>query len=309
MDQFMRRRWAGWLQRWAKKVMSWLWSADRSKLRGYYRTTREAEFAADVMFRSRAALDRIYPSLVRHAIHHFRCQDAMRFLGRRHAMQQFRGEITTRVVRRHEGVRVKHMVQENWIKMYNKQGSVLRVETTINRARRFRVWRTMKRNGKRHGRWVPLRKGVADFRRRAEICLAANRRYLNALSYAVIAQPCSRILDPVSRPCVREQQRHRALRPVSPEDGRKLALLQDGRFAIEGIRNRDLRPLWPERVAGDPDGKRTSARITRWLRLLRAHGLLTKVPHTHCYRPTRKGHEVVTLAVQIRSADMSLLAA
>jgi hypothetical protein len=30
------------------------------------------------------------------------------------------------------GGRVKHRVKRNWIRMYNKEGSVLRVETVIN---------------------------------------------------------------------------------------------------------------------------------------------------------------------------------
>jgi hypothetical protein len=308
MDSLMGRQWVGWLESWAKRVMPWLSSVDGRKLRGYYWTVREAEMATDVMFQSRAALDRIYPALVRHAVEHFRSPDIMRFLGRRHAMQQFRGEIKTRVQQRHEGVRVKHMVQENWIKMYNKQGSVLRVETTINRARRFRVKRTFQRNGKRFARWVPLRKGVVDFRRRAGISLGANRRYLQALSFAEIPQLCSKILDPVSRPRVQGEQRYRALRPISPEDGSKLALLRDGRFAVEGIRNKELQELWPEVVKG-PDGQRkTAAKITRWLRLIKAHGLIMKVPHSHCYRLTQKGQAVVTTAVSVRQANVLKLA-
>jgi hypothetical protein len=308
MDSLIGRRWVPWLNRWAQKAMPWLSSPHGSKLRGYYWTVREAEFATDVMFRSREALDRIYPDLVRHALEHFRSPDALRFLGRRHAMQQFRGEITTRVQRRHEGVRVKHTVQENWIKMYNKQGSVLRVETTINRARRFRVRRTVQRNGKRYQRWMSLRKGVVDFRRRAEISLAANRRYLKALSYVSIPQRCSQILDPVSRPCMCNQQRHRALRPISPEDANKLALLQDGRCLIEGIRNRDLQPDWPEPADGPDAAKKTAAKITRWLRLMAAHSLIIKVPNTHCYTLTQKGQNVITLATSIRQANLLKLA-
>ena len=130
--------------------------------------------------------------------------------------------------------------------MYNKQGSVLRIETTINNPRRFKVWRRVTRQGKEVKLWAPLRKGIADFRRRAQICLAANRRYLEALSFAVISVTAHRTLDPVSQPCIREGSRYRGLRPISPEDSRKLVLLQDGRFAIEGIRNRDLQPDWPD---------------------------------------------------------------
>jgi len=306
MDQFLGRRWAGWLERWAQRVMPRLASADGSKLRGYYWTVRQAEFATDVMFRDAKSLDRIYPTLVRHAIEQFRSERVLRFLGRRCVIP---GESKTRMEKRREGVWVKHFLQENWIKMYNKQGSVLRVETTINNPRRFKVWRRVTRQAKTVRIWTVLRKGIADFRRRSQICLAANGRYLQALSFAVLPEAAYKTLDPVSKPCVRDGRRYRPLRPISPEDSRKLVLLQDGRFAIDGIRNRELQAVWPDRAPNDPGGRRTAGRITRWLRLLSAHGLLTKVPHTHCYRLTTKGHSVLTCALQLREADMQKLAA
>jgi hypothetical protein len=309
MDQFTERRWAQWLNRWAARAIPWLESPDGRHLRGYYWTVRQAEFATDVMFRDAAQLDRLYPRLLRHAIEQFHSSDVLRFLGRRGRVQRFRGEVRTHLERRREGVRIKHCLQENWIKMYNKQGSVLRVETTINNARRFKVRRGLRRNGQYVSRWQSLRKGIADFRRRAQICLSANRRYLTALSFHPETAPSHAILDPVSRRCLVEGRPHRALAPISPQDSAQLALLQRGEFLIAGIRNRDLQPLWPDRVAHDPDGKRTAARITRWLRLPCAHGLLSKVPHTHCYRITTKGHAVLTTAHTLRHADVSSLAA
>ena len=128
------------------------------------------------------------------------------------------------------------------------------------------------------------------------------------MSYISIPQRCSQILDPVSRPCVRDQQRHRALRPISPEDANKLALLQNGRFLIEGIRNRDLQPDWPEPADGPDAAKRTAAKITRWLRLIAAHSLITIVPKSHCYSLTQKGQNVITLATSIRQANLLKLA-
>jgi len=85
--------------------------------------------------------------------------------------------------------------------------------------------------------------------------------------------------------------------------------LQDGRFAIDGVRNRDLQEQWPDPSSNDPDGKRTAGRITRWLRLLTAHGLLSRVPRTHCYRLTLQAHAVVTCAMRVSNADIQKLAA
>jgi hypothetical protein len=306
MDQLQNKRWASWLDRWARQVLAWLSSPDGSKLRGYYWTVRQAEFATDVMFLDSKTLDRIYPTLLRHAMEHFDSPQVLRFLGRKHLVQ---GESKTRMEKRREGVCVKHFLQENWIKMYNKQGSVLRIETTINNPRRFKVWRRVTRQGKQVELWAALRKGIADFRRRGQICLTANRRYLQALSFAVLPVTAHRTLDPVSKPCISEGRRYRALRPISPEDSQKLLLLQNGRFAIDGVRNRDLQSKWPDPIPNDPEGKRTAGRITRWLRLVTAHGLLSKIPRTQCYRLTLNGQAVITAAIRLRNADLQKLVA
>jgi hypothetical protein len=48
----------------------------------YYRSTYQSEWATDVMFRSPATLDRLYPKLIHHGLTTFRSPDVMRFLGR-----------------------------------------------------------------------------------------------------------------------------------------------------------------------------------------------------------------------------------
>ena len=90
------------------------------------------------------------------------------------------------------------------IKMYDKQGSVLRIETTINNPRRFNVRRKATRHGQLVTAWFPIRKGVADTARRVEISRAANERYLEAIG--VVGKPFStrQMLNPVSERIVRK---------------------------------------------------------------------------------------------------------
>ena len=40
---------------------------------------------------------------------------------------------------RWSGARIKHRMKNNWLKMYDKFGLVLRIETVINNPREFRV--------------------------------------------------------------------------------------------------------------------------------------------------------------------------
>ena len=152
MDELLERKWERFLGALAKRVnpLPGQWN-----LYGYYWSVRESEVATDVMFQDAAALARLYPALVDHAMHRLRCQDVLRFLGWRASARRFSGQASASLRERCEGIRVKHWADENSIKMYDKQGSVLRVETTINNVRRFKVRRMTERKGVRRMRWIP----------------------------------------------------------------------------------------------------------------------------------------------------------
>ena len=193
--------------------------------------------------------------------------------------------------------------------MYDKQGSVLRVETTLNNPSRFRVYRGVRRKGRKVKGWYPLRKGIVDLRRRVELSRGANARYLEALAVVGESQPAHRILDPVSQP-VTTPRRYRALRPISPQDSSLFAAVLRGEFHLQGVRNRDLREAMSPSPPHDPvQRRRTAARTTRLLGLLRAHGLIYRVGRTYYYRPTQKGLQVMNTALKFRQTDFSLLAA
>ncbi len=108
----------------------------------FYWTVHQAEWATDVMFADAATLARCYPSLVRHAVTDFHSPDVLRFLAKSPSVS-YRGEATTDYKRRIEGVRVKRSAKANSVKMYDKAGSVLRVETTINQLSEFKTWRRL----------------------------------------------------------------------------------------------------------------------------------------------------------------------
>lgn len=120
--------------------------------------------------------------------------DVMRFLGKKLPKHggvngHFKGEVVTDLKTRPEGLRIKHRLNHNSIKMYDKQGSVLRVETTINDARDMKVYRRKEGDPKSPKSWRRMRKGVADSRRRAQVSRAANDRYLESLAAVESKQP------------------------------------------------------------------------------------------------------------------------
>jgi hypothetical protein len=277
---------------------------------GYYWTIRESEYATDVMFKDAAKLKAIYPHLVDHAMKRMDSWEVMRFLGRR-SNRRFNGEVTSDIQVRSEGMRIKHRVEENSIKMYDKQGSVLRIETTINNPRRLKVWRKVRRRGRSTMAWVAMRKGVADTRRRNASCRAANDRYLQALAGASLpAQPVHRTLDRVSDRVQSNQRWYRALRPVAPTDASVLAAIAGGSFVLSGFNNRQLRQkLGMIEFKDPPQRRRQAARTSRLLSLLHAHGLIARIPQTRRWRVTWRGRQIISVSQKVRGADVTALAA
>jgi hypothetical protein len=163
----------------------------------------------------------------------FSSPDVMRFLGRRiplsgNVPQQLAAELTSDVKRRQEGVRIKHRLGGNSIKLYDKAftavGNVLRGETAIHNVEDFRVYRSKAR-----------RSGGG----------------LGMASYAA---------------------RHFAAPAESAKEKRQ-----------------------------------RSAAISRKLRLLRAHGLLQKVPRTHRYQVTTAARKAITALLTARQATLAQL--
>jgi len=261
----------------------------------YYWSLDESEWATDIMFKDEWALTPLYETLIRYGITTFGSRDVLRFLGRSVPMQggiraDFIGEATTSLKQRAEGIRIKHQVNANSVKMYNKQGSVLRVETTINRPREFKVFRKAENAPKsQKPTWRYLRKGVADLKRRARVADACNERYLAALASVEQATTLREITQPITRPVSWKKGKVRPLNVFRVEDADLLHAVSRGEFNVNGFRNRDLRAILFKPCADPQRNKRLSALVTRKLRLLRAHGIIAKVSHTHRYLLNEKG--------------------
>jgi hypothetical protein len=279
----------------------------------YYWSMDEGEWASDLAFRSPRVLAELAPRLFRHAWWHFDSGDVLRFLGRKGVTEQgphgnFVGEVTTDLKRRPEGMRIKHRLNQNWIKMYDKQGSVLRVETVINYTRDMKVYRSKEGDDGGPKTWLPLRKGVADVHRRSQISQAANERYVEALAAVDESRSLAELTEAVCRPVLWKGKRARALNPLAAEDAHLLQAINRGEFAINGFRNRDLRGLLFTKPAADAtEQRRQSTAITRRLRLLRAHGLIHKVAKTHRYQISPRGQETINALLAARQASIAKL--
>jgi hypothetical protein len=231
----------------------------------------------------------------------------MRFLGKK-LHWNFKGEVISDYKKRPEGIRVKHRLGANSVKMYDKYGRVLRIETTINNPSCFKVYRPL--NGDPEGKcdWRVMRRGIADLHRRAEVSHASNKRYLDALSVIKTNEPIEKIITPVCKPVIWEGKRIRALRPWHREDLQLIKSINRGEFSINGFRNRDLRKLLFPNIKSQPEyKKRIMSMVTRKLRLLRAHGIIRKVNKTHRYVLTKKGCIISNSIIQSQNVTLEQL--
>ena len=163
---------------------------------------------------------------------------------------------------RPEGVCVKHRAEGNSIKVYDKGGSVLRIETTINNAAAFRSFRASESDPEGEKTWRKMRRGVADMYRRAEVSQAANDRYAEALAALDTTTPLGRLAATVCRPVCKGGKRYRALQPFSAEECALLEAVSDGVHATEGFCNRDLAArLYPVK---SPDASHAAASPPRF---------------------------------------------
>jgi hypothetical protein len=284
----------------------------RPLAQSYYWSIDQSEYATDLMFKTPAKLAAIYPALVHHGIRHFGTPEVLRFLGRTvpahgHVHRSLQGEIETELKHRPEGLRLKHYVRGNSVKLYDKHGQVLRVESTLTRPEDFRVYRAPEGRPQAKKRWMPLRKSVADAPRRAQVCAAANDRYLAALAAVPVTTPAGELTRPVCRPVTKKGRRHRALNPWSEPDAPLLRELARGEWALTGFRNRDLRAALYRETKDVAERQRQAGRVTRLLALLRAHGLVRKVTGTHRYQLTAKGRTIVTALLAAQQASVEQL--
>jgi len=276
----------------------------------YYWSLFQSEWAVDVLFKDASYLQSLFPGLARHAITQMSCADVLRYLGRK-ADGRFQGEILGDFKSRAEGLRVKHWVDGNSLKAYVRgHGHVLRGEFTMNHPDGFKVYRPKRGAEGEAYAWQPLRKGVADLYRRAQVSDQAVGRYLDGLAAVEQQTPLKDLLDDLCRPVRWHGRRFRALSPLSEKDARLLEAVNRGEFAANGFRNRDLLPLLELGTARtQQERRRRSAKVTRVLALLRAHSLIRKVPGTHRYLVTTQGKLEITAALAARQASVAKLVA
>jgi hypothetical protein len=279
----------------------------------YHWMAEQSEWATDYVFKDAADLGRLFPRFIRHGLETLQCQDILRYFNKnipgRCNPEDVKVHYADRDHGPYAGTRLKFWHKTNSIKFYDKESIALRLETTINQAKEFRVFRHTEHQDKAEPKdWHDMRKSVADMPRRAEVAQTANNRLAESLASIEETIPLGKLLEPLGKPVIHKGQRKaRALNPLTGADGKLLALLANGDFLINGFRNRDLRAALYGSTNDADLRRKQSAAVTRQLALLRAHHLINKVPKTHRYRLSTQGQRISTALSAAQTCDVNHL--
>jgi hypothetical protein len=243
-----------------------------------------------------------------HAALHFSASDILTFLGRR-LHPRFDGEVLTDCKKdRCPGARIKHRVKNNWLKMYDKFGQVLRIETVINNPREFKVRRRRLRGGRQRLVWCPMNKGVSNFYRYHQVAAAANQRYLAALAVVDDPAPGYRQAERLAQRKVVNGRSPAGFNPARHQDVALFRAVLRGEHLLHGFRNADIRRALPSE-AQDPAVRRCQgAAVGRLLKRLHVRGLLAKVPRTRRWRVTEAGQRLLGAVVRLYQDGLAAVA-
>jgi hypothetical protein len=291
-DRFAKLPWPRILERYARQVNPLL----QSELKGmsHYWVIDQAEYATDLRFRDKHALAGLFVRLLEFALLTFSPKKIFCYLGRKwHEL--FNGEVQTRYKSvRVPGASIKHYMAKNWLKMYDKLGLLLRVETVINQPGEFKVLRERRhRDGSKSTGWFAMCKGVGNMHSYQSHALSCNERYLTALSAVDDPTPG---YDDLRNLTERRRQKGRSyagFNPAREEEMRLFAALLAGDHIAQGFRNQDVRTAMYAESPGDARRARHSAAIGRVLKRLHVRGMVAKVPRTRRWRVTDGGRRIL----------------
>ena len=217
------------------------------------------------------------------------------FLGR-HITPRLAQEIGSQFSTRIEGTCVKHRFGKSTIKMYDKCGIVLRIETTANDVSFFKHHRKVEhREGPPTRELASVKKSIYSLIDLREILLGCNRRYLAHLSALDDFSAGVRALDRLTKPRQVEEKTVKGINFFEPGDAALLHALQNPRINIAGIRRGDL--------LGDLE-MFSPSRLSRHLRRLRDLGVIKRVAGTYRYYLTKAGRAATAAAERLTAATI-----
>lgn len=257
----------------------------------YHWTLRQVEYATDIIFKKQSDLKLLYEALIRTAIHSVKPEDIASFLGEK-LHRNYQGEIGNNFNTRILGTRIKHHMGDVSIKMYDKLGLILRIETTVNDVSEFKHYREVnQRNGVKVKKMASMKKSIYSLFPLSRLLKAANHRYLEFISTFPDPTEGVKKLNTVSQTVTCGERHYNGFNFFAEEDQKLLGVIARGEFNIRGFRNQSLQPFLSNKKPNQ---------ISRILKRLRLHSLIKKVGSTYKYYLTSLGKSVITLGLRLK---------
>jgi DNA-binding MarR family transcriptional regulator len=259
----------------------------------YHWSLMQVEYATDLVFRSTAMLGPLYEQLTRQSVLSVKAEQIATFLGRQitpQLAQELGSQFSTRI----EGTCIKHRFGDASIKMYDKFGQILRIETTTNDVSFFKHHRKVEhRQGPPTRGLAPVKKTIYSLIDLREILFGCNRRYLDHLSALDDFSAGVRALDRLTKPRQVDDKTVKGINFFAPEDSALLHALQNPRVTIAGVRRGDLLAEL---------GMFSRSRLSRQLRRLLDLGVVKRVRGTYRYYLTKAGCAATAAAKRLTAA-------
>jgi hypothetical protein len=257
----------------------------------YHWSVEQCEYATDVVFRRQADLQPLYENLVRTAIHTVKPDNIATFLGKK-LTGNFQAEMGNRFNVRIEGTRIRHTMGPVSLKLYDKFGLILRIETTVNDVSFFKHYRQVEhRDGSKEKKYAEMLRTIYSLPALRELLVAANRRYLEFLSALDDPRAGADKLNRVAQTVREEDRSYPGFNFFQTEDQRLFEVIARGEYNISGLQNKLLRPHLPSK---------SSAQISRLLKRLRLHGFIRKIGRTYKYYLTPFGKQVIAAGLTLK---------
>lgn len=257
----------------------------------YHWSLDQCEYATDIVFRRQQDVQAIYGQLTRTAIHTVKPDNIATFLGRK-LTGNYQDEMGNRFNIRIEGTRIKHTMGPVSIKLYDKFGLILRIETTVNDVSFFKHYRQVEhRDGTREMKYANMLKTIYSLPALRELLVAANRRYLQFLSTIEDRRSGLDKLGKLSQKVRAQNGSYPGFNFFDEDDQILFQALARGEYNIGGVQNKTLRPHLNDK---------TSGQVSRLLKRLRMHGLIKKIGKTYKYYLTSFGRQVIAAGLKLK---------
>jgi len=256
----------------------------------YHWSLRQTEYATDLVFKHPKSLS-FYVALLYLLVLCVKPENIAAFLGQK-LHGNYQGEVGTRFNVRRWGTRLKHFMGPVSIKLYDKFGLILRIETTVNDVSFFSHYREVRhRTGKCEMRQAKMQKTIYSLAPLRALLVAANRRYLAFLSDLETPEVGEPLLNQLTQARAENQHTYKGFNLLAHEEAAMLRTLLRGEFAISGLTHKAVQQALPDT---------TSGQISRLLKRLRVHGLIKKVGRRYKYYLTDFGRRVAAIALKLR---------